>query len=97
MNIRHVVAIDLSASSGRVMLACYNVHNKKLSLDEIHRFTNHLITKGEVNGHYRVLKNIMRLWLFQRICLEHDVQDICSLIAIECMLESISNIFCIND
>ena len=47
MNIRHVVAIDLGASSGRVMLACYDVHNKKLSLDEIHRFTNHLITEGE--------------------------------------------------
>ncbi|MEQ5322309.1 rhamnulokinase [Providencia rettgeri] len=47
MNIRHVVAIDLGASSGRVMLACYDVHNKKLSLDEIHRFTNHLITEGD--------------------------------------------------
>lgn len=47
MNIRHVVAIDLGTSSGRVMLACYDVHNKKLSLDEIHRFTNHLITEGD--------------------------------------------------
>ncbi len=28
MNIRHVVAIDLGASSGRVMLACYDVHTK---------------------------------------------------------------------
>ncbi|OAT53624.1 rhamnulokinase [Providencia heimbachae] len=43
MNIRHVVAIDLGASSGRVMLASYDVTNQKLSLDEIHRFTNHLI------------------------------------------------------
>lgn len=47
MNIRHVVAIDLGASSGRVMLACYDVNNQKLSLDEIHRFTNHLITEGD--------------------------------------------------
>lgn len=48
MNIRHVVAIDLGASSGRVMLACFDANNQRLSLNEIHRFTNHLITE---NGH----------------------------------------------
>ena len=48
MNIRHVVAIDLGASSGRVILACFDTNNQRLSLNEIHRFTNHLITE---NGH----------------------------------------------
>lgn len=39
-------------------------------------FTN----EGGVNGSYRVLKNIMGLWLLQRICNEINVQDLPALI-----------------
>ncbi|OCG03187.1 rhamnulokinase [Gilliamella sp. wkB112] len=39
-----------------------------------------ITNEGGVNGYYRVLKNIMGLWLFQRVCAEHNVSDITSLI-----------------
>ncbi|MFQ1054220.1 rhamnulokinase [Gilliamella apicola] len=39
-----------------------------------------ITNEGGVDGHYRVLKNIMGLWLFQRICAEYEVKDITSLI-----------------
>jgi rhamnulokinase len=42
MSIRHIAAVDLGASSGRVMLAVYDSRRQSLSLTEIHRFTNHL-------------------------------------------------------
>ena len=42
MTIRHSVAVDLGASSGRVMLARYDRQGKRLSLQEIHRFANGL-------------------------------------------------------
>lgn len=35
-----------------------------------------ITNEGGINGRYRVLKNIMGLWLFQRICSEFDIQDI---------------------
>lgn len=41
---------------------------------------NNITNEGSVNGHYRILKNIMGLWLFQRVCAEHNVKDIVSLI-----------------
>ena len=42
MTFRHCVAVDLGASSGRVMLARYDAEPRSLSLREIHRFTNSL-------------------------------------------------------
>lgn len=42
MTFRHCVAVDLGASSGRVMLARYDADPRSLSLREIHRFTNSL-------------------------------------------------------
>ncbi|ALB61172.1 Rhamnulokinase [Cronobacter condimenti 1330] len=42
MTIRHSVAVDLGASSGRVMLACYDSQGQRLTLQEIHRFGNGL-------------------------------------------------------
>ncbi|MGL5700351.1 MAG: rhamnulokinase [Kluyvera sp.] len=42
MTFRHCVAVDLGASSGRVMLACYDAERRSLSLREIHRFVNNL-------------------------------------------------------
>lgn len=42
MTLRHCVAVDLGASSGRVMLACYAPEQRTLSLREIHRFVNGL-------------------------------------------------------
>ena len=40
MTFRHCVAVDLGASSGRVMLARYDSAQRTLSLREIHRFVN---------------------------------------------------------
>lgn len=40
MTFRHCVAIDLGASSGRVMLARYDREQRLLTLREMHRFTN---------------------------------------------------------
>ena len=42
MSFRHCVAVDLGASSGRVMLAGYQPGQQTLALREIHRFTNSL-------------------------------------------------------
>ncbi|MGE0972578.1 rhamnulokinase [Klebsiella sp. WOUb02] len=42
MSFRHCVAVDLGASSGRVMLASYESGQRALTLREIHRFTNGL-------------------------------------------------------
>lgn len=40
MTLRHCVAVDLGASSGRVMLARYDSDHRTLTLREIHRFAN---------------------------------------------------------
>ena len=42
MTLRHSVAVDLGASSGRVMLARYDSATRDLQLREIHRFANSL-------------------------------------------------------
>ncbi len=42
MSIRHCVAVDLGASSGRVMLANYDTATRALTLREVHRFINRL-------------------------------------------------------
>ena len=47
MSFRHCVAVDLGASSGRVMLASFNRQNQSLTLREMHRFVN---TLQKVNG-----------------------------------------------
>lgn len=44
----YVAAIDLGASSGRVILGEYNQEQKALSFQEIHRFSNQL---NLINGH----------------------------------------------
>lgn len=42
MTLRHSVAVDLGASSGRVMLARFECDTRNICLREIHRFTNTL-------------------------------------------------------
>lgn len=42
MTFRNCVAVDLGASSGRVMLARYERECRSLTLREIHRFKNGL-------------------------------------------------------
>jgi len=42
MTFRHCVAVDLGASSGRVMLATWDCNQRTLSLREMHRFVNAL-------------------------------------------------------
>lgn len=39
-----------------------------------------ITNEGGIDGHYRVLKNIMGLWLFNRLCSERQVTDIAELI-----------------
>lgn len=40
MTFRHCVAVDLGASSGRVMLATWDCDLHTLTLREMHRFAN---------------------------------------------------------
>lgn len=47
MTIRHIVAIDLGASSGRIMLARSDLRQGTLTLREISRFSNHLVHINE--------------------------------------------------
>lgn len=48
MSILNIAAVDLGASSGRVMLATYHTENQRISLQEIHRFKNQFIDQ---DGH----------------------------------------------
>lgn len=43
-----VAAVDLGASTGRVLLGCYSAAKNTLSIEEIHRFENRLVRK---DGH----------------------------------------------
>lgn len=46
------------------------VHNSNEALEM------NITNEGGIDGHYRVLKNIMGLWLFNRLCTEHQITDI---------------------
>lgn len=48
MTTRNIVSIDLGASSGRVMLGRYQSDDRTISLQEITRFSNHLVS---IDGH----------------------------------------------
>ncbi|PJG84679.1 rhamnulokinase [Conservatibacter flavescens] len=39
-----------------------------------------ITNEGGIDGHYRILKNIMGLWLFQRLCAERNIADIPTLV-----------------
>lgn len=43
MAVKNIVAVDLGASSGRVMLATLHTATQHLTLKEIHRFSNTLV------------------------------------------------------
>lgn len=43
---------------------------------------DNVTNEGGINGSYRVLSNIMGLWLFQRVCRELNIQDLSSLITL---------------
>ncbi len=54
MTFRHCVAVDLGASSGRVMLATWDCDLHTLTLREMHRFANCLQKQdGFVTSGYR--------------------------------------------
>ncbi len=46
MNMRNIVAIDLGASSGRVMLAQWTSDSQKIALREVRRFANQRVQRG---------------------------------------------------
>lgn len=60
MTVKNIVAVDLGASSGRVMLATLQTSTRHLILKEVHRFKNHLVQR---QGHH--------LWDLDG--LEHDI------------------------
>ncbi|MDD0824207.1 rhamnulokinase [Mannheimia sp. AT1] len=41
---------------------------------------SNITNEGGIDGHYRILKNIMGLWLFNRLCSEHHVTNIPDLV-----------------
>ncbi len=47
MSMRNIVAIDLGASSGRVMLAQWSSANQQISLREVRRFTNQRVRRAD--------------------------------------------------
>lgn len=44
MTVRHIVAIDLGASSGRVILARHDLHSRNITLEEVSRCVNQLVS-----------------------------------------------------
>lgn len=46
MAVRSIVAVDLGASSGRVMLAQWHSSSQKITLRQVHRFSNSFISLG---------------------------------------------------
>lgn len=56
-----------------------------------------ITNEGGINGRYRVLKNIMGLWLFQRVCAEHNVADIPGLIEQAAQAEPFRSLINPND
>ncbi|MEI7351649.1 rhamnulokinase, partial [Pectobacterium parmentieri] len=50
MAVKNIVAVDLGASSGRVMLATFHTATQHLTLKEIHRFNNTLVFQ---DGHHQ--------------------------------------------
>ena len=68
MTFRNCVAVDLGASSGRVMLARYDSEHRSLTLREIHRFMNCLQkTDGFDTWDIDSLENEIRLGL-KKVC-----------------------------
>ncbi len=64
MTFRNCVAVDLGASSGRVMLARYERECRSLTLREIHRFNNGLHSQnGYVTWNVDSLESAIRLGL----------------------------------
>ena len=70
MTFRNCVAVDLGASSGRVMLARYERECRSLTLREIHRFNNGLHSQnGYVTWNVDSLESAIRLGL-NKVCEE---------------------------
>lgn len=70
MTFRNCVAVDLGASSGRVMLARYERECRSLTLHEIHRFNNGLHSQnGYVTWDVDSTESAIRLGL-NKVCEE---------------------------
>lgn len=70
MTFRNCVAVNLGASSGRVMLARYERECRSLTLREIHRFNNGLHSQnGYVTWNVDSLESAIRLGL-NKVCEE---------------------------
>lgn len=75
MSLRNCVAVDLGASSGRVMLARFNTETGELSLEEIARCVNQLIT---VDGHQCWDLDALEAFIFtslEKLALQDVVAD----------------------
>ncbi|MBN3152484.1 rhamnulokinase, partial [Pectobacterium brasiliense] len=56
-----------------------------------------ITNEGGVDGTYRVLKNIMGLWLLQRVCQERDIKDLGTLIQSAAALPAFVSLINPND
>ncbi|MCU5775567.1 rhamnulokinase [Erwiniaceae bacterium BAC15a-03b] len=56
-----------------------------------------ITNEGGAEGRYRVLKNIMGLWLLQRVCEELQIDDLCQLIDEAAQLPACKSFFYPND
>ncbi len=74
MTFRHCVAVDLGASSGRVMLARYDSKHRTLTLREIHRFVNCLQKQTGLTQDIDSLEKDIRLGL-KKVCNEGILID----------------------
>lgn len=69
MTFRNCVAVDLGASSGRVMLARYERECRSLTLREIHRFKNGLHSQNGYVWNVDSTESAIRLGL-NKVCEE---------------------------
>ncbi|KHN90202.1 rhamnulokinase [Pectobacterium actinidiae] len=56
-----------------------------------------ITNEGGIDGTYRVLKNIMGLWLLQRVCQERDIKDLGALIQSAAALPAFTSLINPND
>ncbi|KAE9526465.1 rhamnulokinase [Testudinibacter aquarius] len=54
--------------------------DRKQVCNDSHAMHANITNEGGIDGHYRILKNIMGLWLFQRLCTERQITDIPALV-----------------
>lgn len=74
-----------------------------MGIEKDHAITNelaldhNLTNEGGYEKRFRILKNIMGLWLFQQYCYEQGITDICEVICDACELPAFTSLINPND